>query len=122
MKFETHAVLSTVTGRLMGDIGGVYKVTSFLIGRDAYTHELVFYGRKARDVLKNAMPDLPTEEDFEHVNETNVHDVRAEWEAKLGTQIEVPDYLRDCLADERNPVATMREMAPDKPIIAIIKE
>ena len=106
----------------MGDIGGVYKVTSFLIGRDAYTHELVFYGRKARDVLKNAMPDLPTEEDFEHVNETNVHDVRAEWEAKLGTQIEVPDYLRDCLADERNPVATMREMAPDKPIIAIIKE
>lgn len=47
MKFATVDVLSTSTGILLGDIGGVYKVTSYLIGRDAFTHDLAFYGRSA---------------------------------------------------------------------------
>ena len=37
MKFPTHAVLSVSSGKLMGDIGGLYSVISFLIGRDAFT-------------------------------------------------------------------------------------
>lgn len=119
MKFETHAVLSTVTGRLMGDIGGVYKVTSFLIGRDAYTHELAFYGKRAAAALKSAMPELPTEDDFEHVNGDNYRAVLTEWEKKLGTVVDVPEHLRDCLVDERDPVSTLQEISPDKTIIAI---
>ncbi len=119
MKFDTHAVLSTVTGRLMGDIDGVYAVTSFLIGRNAYTHDLAFYHLRAAAALKSAMPELPTKEDFAHVNGENYRAVLVEWQKKLGYTVEVPDHLRDCLVDERDPVSTLQEMAPGKPLIAI---
>lgn len=119
MKFPTHAVLSTCTGRLMGDIGGVYKVTSFLIGRDAFTHELPYYGRRAEKALRAVLPELPGKNDFEHVNGDNYRDVLAEWEAKLGSEIDLPDSLRDSLADEKNAIGTLREMRPDADVIVV---
>lgn len=106
MLFETHAILSVATGRLMGDIGGVYKVVSYLVGRNVFTHELVIYGEPAARVLKVALPELPTEDDFNHVSRENVMQVLSEWEQKLGSVMDLPDHMRDCLADDRNAVDT----------------
>jgi hypothetical protein len=119
MKFPTHAVLSTCTGRLMGGIDGVYAVMSFLIGRDAYSHELAFYGKQAAAALKSELPTLPTHDDFEHVTAQNYKAMLAEWEAKLGSEIDLPDSLRDCLADNRGPISTLVEMKLNASIVTI---
>jgi hypothetical protein len=117
MKFPTHAVLSTSTSRLLGDIGGVYAVLSFLIGRSAYTHEIAYYGRRAAAALKQALPDLPTKADAREVNEENYRDFLYAWEAKFGAEIDLPDSLRDCLADEKSGLGTAEEMKPGKVIV-----
>jgi hypothetical protein len=116
MKFPTHAVLSTSTNRLLGDVGDVYKVMLFLLGRDAYTHELAYYGRRAAVALKAAVPELPTKIDAEHVTVDNWRDFLREWQDKLGDEIELPDSLRECLADEKSFLDTAEEMAPGRVI------
>ena len=119
MKFATDAVLGTSTGRLLGDIGGIYKVISLLIGRDAYTHDLAFYGRRASAALKAALPDLPVEKDAEHVTGENYRECLAAWEKQFGPEIDLPDSLRDCLADDKNAIETLSEMVPAEKIIVV---
>lgn len=118
-EFDTHAVLSTCTGKLMGDIDGVYAVTSFLLGRSAYTHELAFYGDRVAEALRYCHPELPSRADFEHVGRNNFADVRAEWEGKLGKTFVLDDALADVLADDKDAIATLKEMKPDAAIIPV---
>jgi hypothetical protein len=120
MRFPTHAVLSTSTSRLLGNIDGIYEVISFLIGRDAYTHDLAYYSRRAAAALKQALPDLPTKADAREVNEKNYRDFLYAWEAKFGVEIDLPDSLRDCLADEKSGLNTAEEMKPGN--VIVIKE
>ena len=117
MKFATDAVLGASTGRLLGDIGGIYKVLSFMIGRDAYTHDLAFYGRQASKALKAALPDLPV--DAEHVTGDNYRESLATWVKQFGPAIDLPDSLRDCLADDKSAMQTLTEMVDPKKIIPI---
>ena len=119
MKFATDAVLGTSTGRLLGDIGGIYKVMSFMIGRDAYTHDLAFYGRQASAALKSALPDLPVSADAEYVNGENYRECLAAWVEQFGPEIDLPDSLRECLADDKNAMQTLTEMVDSKKIIPI---
>jgi len=116
MKFPTHAVLSTSTGRLLGSIGGVYAVISFLLGRSAYTHELAYYGRRAAAALKAAKPELPTSADAKHINENNYCEFLRAWQDKLGDEIDLPESLRDCLADDKTCIETAEEIAPGRVI------
>lgn len=118
-EFPTHAVLSCSTGKLMGDIDGVYAITSFMIGRSAYTHELAFYGTKVAAALTAAHPELPDRDAFAHVNAANVRAVRSEWEAKLGQSFELNEALRDALADESNAIETLKTMKPDADVIVV---
>ena len=104
----------------MGDIGGVYKVMSFMLGRDAYTHELAHYGKAAAIALKAAHPTLPAAEDFAHVTGENYAGVLAEWEEKLGGEtFELDDSLRDVLADSENAISILKTMAPNAEVITI---
>lgn len=121
MRYPTYAVLSGSTGKLLGDIGELYKVATFLLGRDAYTHELAYYAEHIRVALRTALPGLPTEAEAANVTTENWRDFLAEWEARLGTQIDLPDSLRDCLADEKNCLETAKEMAPGR-IIPVIEK
>ena len=114
MKFATADVLGTSTGHLLGDMGGIYKVTSFLIGRDAYAHDLAFYGRQASAALKAAVPALPVAEDAEHINGENYRECLAAWEKQFGPEIDLPDSLRDCLADDKHAIETAVEMFGDR--------
>lgn len=117
--FPTHAVLSACTGKLMGDIGDLYKVMSYMLGRDAYTHELSHYGKQAAAALRHAHPELPGDADFDHVDRDNVLDVRAEWETKLGVTLDLDASLSKCLADDKTALETLNEIAPGKPVIVI---
>ena len=93
---------------------------SFLLGRSAYTHELAYYAKPAVRALKAAMPELPTSADAESVNADNYRDFLAAWQAKLGTEIDLPESLRDCLADEKNCLDTADEMAPGRVIPIVL--
>lgn len=92
---------------------------SYMLGRDAYTHELFYYGRRGEAALKATLPELPSEADFEHVNGENCREVLAEWERKLGKEIDLPDALRECLADDKSALGTLREMVPEEKIITV---
>lgn len=117
--FATADVIGVTTGRLLSDIGGIYKVVSFLIGRDAYTHEIVFYGDKAAAAILAARPDLPDKNDAKYVDSTNFQTYLARLEEKFGTEIELPDSLRDSLADDRNAVETATEMVGHEKVIVL---
>ena len=119
MKFTTDAVLGTSTGRLLGDIGGIYQVISFLIGRAAYTHDLAFYGKRASAALKLAIPDLPVEADAAHVTKENFLECLAAWERQFGKEIDLPESLRECLADGKGPVETLSQMVDPAKIVIV---
>lgn len=119
MKFPTHAVLGTTTGKLLGDIGGIYKVISFLIGRPAYTHDLAYYGRQAGAALRTALPGLPTEQDAKGINSENYRDHLKRWEEYFGQEIDLPDTLRDVLANDKDCIETATEMVGKDNVIVI---
>lgn len=118
-RFLTQDVLSVATGRLLGDVGGLYKVISYLLGRDAFTHELAVYGRQAAKALKAALPELPNEDDAEHVTAENWRSFRDEWVSRFGKELLLPDSLRECLADDKTALETARELIPNDKIIVI---
>jgi hypothetical protein len=105
MTFETHGVLSTVTGILMGDITGVYAVASFLLDRPAYTHELAHYAARMREALLIAHPDLPTEATSE-----NWQQVCDSYISQRGATMKLDPALKGVLADDKDPITTLREM------------
>lgn len=110
MKFPTSAAISTTTGVLFGEIGGVYDVTSWLIGRDAYTHELAFYGRAAAAALRARRPELPDRAAVAHVTHENWREELARWERRLGAEVDLPDDLAGSLADNENMFTTLQKM------------
>ncbi len=110
MKFPTHAVLSASTGKLMGDIGGLYSVASFLLGRPAFTHELAFYGEAISKALREAEPTLPGPNEAEHVNKQTHAEALLEWQKHLGAEIDLPDGMKGILADDRNAISTLVDM------------
>lgn len=118
-RFLTVDVLSTTTGRLLGKIDGVYEVVSYLVGRDVYTHELLTYGAPAAAAIKAAIPGVPTKADAAHVNGMNFASFRDEWILRLGGYIDLPDSLRECLADDRGPLSTLRDLVPENKIVVI---
>lgn len=119
MKFETHAVLSTSTGRMLGSIDGLYEVIPYLVGRPVYTHELAYYGERAAAALKAALPTLPTEADAAGVTGKNYKDFVSRYTRELGETIDLPDSLRDVLADDRDALSTLRDMVPEDRIVVV---
>ncbi len=108
--FKTTGVLSVSTGRLLGDIDDVYKVISFLCGRDVFTHELAYYGDAASQALRSAIPDLPGNEEAKCVSRENYKEWLLQWQDRFGATIEIPDSLRSVLADNKSALTTLSEM------------
>lgn len=112
--FETHGILSATTGILMGDIGALYAVASFLLDRPAFTHELAHYGDAMRNALVTAHPELPTEATGE-----NWQQVRDAFVATHGATFALHQSLKGVLADEKDPITTLREMGFAGEVIVI---
>lgn len=112
--FPTHGILSTSTGILMGDIGGVYEVVSYLLERPAFTHELAHYGRQAAEALQICHPELPATATTE-----NWQEVRDSFIAEWGETRELDPALKGLIADDKNPAETLRAMGFGGKIIGI---
>ena len=100
----TLGLLSITDGRLMGDIRDVYRVVSFFIDRDAFTHELPKYARRIEPILIAAWPDLAGDETtpWEGVRDTALK--------MHGDEIEVPDDWAGSLADGKGPIQNLAEV------------
>lgn len=95
-EFATRDVLSTITGRLMGDIGGVYEVLNWMTGESVFTHQLPRIGREATPVLVATHPALQQAVDeAEQVTQENYQEWRQTWEDRYGPTIAVPKFGAD---------------------------
>lgn len=114
MLFDTHGILSVTTGRLMGDIGAVYEVISYLIGRPAYTHELSHYRDAASAALLtryHGLPDAATRENWQEVRDKAIE--------KFGAKMALDPALDGILADDKDPITTLREMGYTGEVVLI---
>jgi hypothetical protein len=92
-EFPTCDVLSTITGRLMGDIGGIYEVLNYMTGESVFTHQLPRIGREATPVVVAAHPQLQQAiDEAGQVNTDNWKQWRQTWEDRYGPTIAVPKF------------------------------
>lgn len=120
--FSTHDVMSVVTGRLMGGIGGVYEVLNWMTGESLFTHQLPRVGREAVPVILAMHPHLASAiEDAEQVTPENFQDWRDRWVDRFGPQIAVPTMNED--QHERiDAISELAEIVPPDRIIVVKDE
>jgi hypothetical protein len=119
--FATADVLSTITGRLMGEIGGVYEVLNWMTGESVYTHQLPRIGREAAPVIVAMHPALQQAiDESKQVTPENWKEWRQTWEDRYGPHIAVPTFPNG--SHERiDPVSELFDMVgPEKVIVADI--
>jgi hypothetical protein len=118
-EFPTADVLSTITGRLMGDIGGVYQVLNWMTGESVFTHQLPRIGREATPVVVAAHPQLAQAvEEAEQVTTENWRAWRQTWEDRYGATIAVPKF--SAATHERiDPISELAEKVHPDRIIAV---
>jgi hypothetical protein len=120
-EFATRDVLSTITGRLMGDIGGIYEVLNWMTGESVFTHQLPRIGREATPVLVAVYPALQQAiDEAEQVNQQNYAEWRQTWEDRYGPTIAVPKFTA-ATHESIDPMSELAEKAhPDKIITVTV--
>lgn len=116
--FPTADVLSTITGRLMGGIGGVYQVLEFMTGGSVWTHQIPRISREAAPVVVAMHPTIAQAcEEAEHVTPDNYKRWLAVWLDRYGPEMAVPRMS----ADEHESIDPLSELAekvhPDRIIV-----
>lgn len=117
--FPTLDVLSAVTGRLMADIGGVYRVLNHMTGEQLFTHQLPRVGREAQPVLLALHPTLQQAVDeAEQVTPDNYREWADQWLDRYGPEIAVPKMTAD-QHEYREPLSELAERFPPGRIIVV---
>lgn len=118
-EFSTSAVLSTVTGRLMGSIGGVYEVLNWMTGESVYTHQIPRISREAVPVVLEMHPTLSEAiSEAEQVTTDNWRDWLTTWEDRYGPVIAVPKMNTD--QHERiEPLSELAEKVHPEQIVVV---
>lgn len=116
--FPTLDVLGAATGRLMGDIGGIYEVCSYAAGEDVFTHQLPRVGKEFAAHLKTYRADLlPVFDEAESVTPENYKEIGADWLTRFGETIDV----RRMSEDDHERIDAMSELVekihPDNIIV-----
>ncbi len=117
-QFSTRDVLSTVTGYLIGDIGGVYEVLNWMTGESVFTHQIPRISREAQPIIIAAHPALQKAvEEAEQVTTENFATWRQTWEDRYGPMIAVPRFTADSY-ERIDPLSELSEMIhPDRIIV-----
>lgn len=90
-ELPTADVLSVVTGRLMGDIGGVYEVLNWMTSESLFTHQLPRVGREATPAILAAHPLLQHAiNEAEQVTTENWEEWRDTWVYRYGAMLAIP--------------------------------
>lgn len=117
--FPTTDVLSTITGRLMGDIGGVYEVLNWMTGESIYTHQIPRIGREATPVVVGAHPYLAQAvAESKQVTRENYLEWRDLWLKRYGTTIAVPRFDADA-HEGIDPLSELAEKFHPSQIIVV---
>lgn len=107
-EFATVDVLSVVTGRLMGAMGGIYEVLGWMTDESLFTHQLPRVSREAQPVLIAAHPLLQQAVDeSEQVTQENYQEWRDRWIDRYGPTIAIPKLT----ADSHERIDPMSELA-----------
>jgi len=114
-EFATADVLSTITGVLVSNIGGVYEVLNWMTGESVFTHQLPRIAREATPVVIGAHPALQQAiGEAKEVNGENWEMWRDRWVDRYGPTISIPKFT----ADTHESIDPMSELAekvhPDK--------
>lgn len=114
-EFSTRDVLSTITGMLMGDIGGVYQMLNWMTGESVFTHQIPRISREAVPVMLAMHPTLQLAiDEANQVTPENFATWRDTWEDRYGPTIAVPKFNADT-HESIDPMSELAEMAhPDK--------
>ncbi len=122
-EFATRDVLSTITGRLMGEIGGVYEVLNWMTGESCFTHQLPRISREARPVVVAAHPTLQQAiDEAEQVTQANYAEWRQTWEDRYGPTIAVPKFTA-VSHESIDPLSELAEkIHPDKIIPIVVRD
>lgn len=117
--FATADVLGTITGRLLGEIGGIYQVLNWMTGESVYTHQLPRIGREARPVILAMHPQLQQAMDErEQISPENWREWLQTWEDRYGPTIAVPKFNAD--THERiDPLSELAEKVPPDRIVTV---
>lgn len=95
-EFPSDAVFSTITGRLMGEIGGVYEVLNWMTGESVYTHQLPRISREAQAVMVAKQPSLQQAiDEAKQVTPENFREWLDRWIDRYGPVIAVPKMAID---------------------------
>lgn len=118
--FPISAVLSVVTGRLMGDIGEVYEVLNFMTGESLFTHQLPRVSREAAPVIIARHPSLQAAVDeAEQVTPENYREWLTRWRDRYGEAMAVP-LLTIAEHQRIDPLSELSEkIHPSKIIVAV---
>lgn len=117
-RFTTGQILSAMHGRLLCEIGELYEILNWMTGESLMTHQLPRASREAEPSLREQFPDLAALDVYEP-EISNEADVVAYLASLPG------DSERDVapLAPEDHtvidPLAEIKMMRPDMPILAI---
>lgn len=92
-EFPTRDVLSTITGKLIGEMGGIYEVLGWMTGESVITHQLPRIGREARPVILAMRPQLQSAiDEAANIDRENWREWRDTWEKRFGATIAVPKF------------------------------
>jgi len=120
-QFSLGAVLTVTTGRLLCDIGDLYKILDYMTGDTLFTHQLPRASEECQEPLLEQHPHLRGVE----VPRLEGWEAYAAWlkgqAAVLGDPLEVQP-LAAVDHTHIDPLVELKQMAGDKPIIVINRE
>ena len=107
-EFPTADVLGTITGIRLGDLDGIYEVSSFMSGEAVFTHQLPRVGREIQAVVLRQHPELhPVIKEAESITPENWQPILAGWIARYGSTI----ALEPMSTDEHESIDPISELA-----------
>jgi hypothetical protein len=119
-EFATASVLSTITGRLVSDIGAVYEVCNWMTGESVFTHQLPRIGREARPVIVAAHPQIQQAlDEAENVTTDNWRQWLQTWEDRYGPTISVPKFTAET-HESIDPLSELAEKVHPDRIIPVV--
>lgn len=118
-ELPTNDVLGVVTGRLLGDIGGIYEVLNYMTGESLFTHQLPRIADEARPVILAKYPMLQQAiDEAEQVTTKNWSEWRDRWLGRYGPVMAIPKLTTD--EHERiDPLSEAAEYFPPDRIITV---
>lgn len=116
--FAIGPILSAMHGRLLCEIGGVYEILNWMTGESLMTHQLPRACRESEPWLKEQFPDLAALDVYEPVI-NSAEDCAAYLASLPGAPVRDVMPLRPEDHTSIDPLAEIRMMRPDMPIVAI---